>query len=195
MKNFLTILILSLLITPLMAQTQLPFAEIPEAPSEYTATSVTARMVEGLGFRYYWATEGLRPEDLMFQPNEEARTSEETLDHILGLTTVIINSVKGIANDGSNSAEGLDFEQKREKTLMNLKESSDILRASDPEKMNDFNLVFKTAAGTTEYPFWNQINGPISDALWHVGQMVSFRRSSGNPFNSKVSVLNGKVRD
>lgn len=39
------------------------------------------------------------------------------------------------------------------------------------------------------------LNGPIADALWHVGQVVSFRRSSGNPFNSKVSVFSGKVRE
>ena len=36
--------------------------------------------------------------------------------------------------------------------------------------------------------------GPIADALWHVGQVVTFRRSSGNPFNSKASVFTGKVR-
>lgn len=47
----------------------------------------------------------------------------------------------------------------------------------------------------SEFPFWNMLNGPIADALWHVGQVVSFRRSSGNPFNSKVSVFSGKVRE
>ena len=45
------------------------------------------------------------------------------------------------------------------------------------------------------FPFWNIINGPISDALWHCGQVVLLRRSSGNPFNSKVSVFSGKLRD
>jgi len=195
MKKSIVLFTLISVSTQLMAQSPLPFAEIPDAPTEYTATSVTARMIEGLGFRYYWATEGLRPEDLQFRPNEEARTSEETLDHILGLTTIILNSVTGVINDRPDPALDLSFEQKRERTLLNLKQTSEILRSSNPEDMAGFNLVFKTAAGTTEYPFWNQINGPISDALWHVGQVVSFRRTSGNPFNSKVSVLNGKVRD
>lgn len=195
MKNLIVFLTLITLSMQLMAQNVLPFAEIPDAPTEYTSTTVTARMIEGLGFRYYWATEGLRLEDLQFRPNEEARTSEETLDHILGLTTIILNSVTGVANDGTDPAAGLSFDQKRERTLLNLKKTSEILRSSNPDDMAKFNLIFKTAAGTTEYPFWNQINGPISDALWHVGQVVSFRRSSGNPFNSKVSVLNGKVRD
>jgi hypothetical protein len=46
-----------------------------------------------------------------------------------------------------------------------------------------------------EFPFWNQLNGPIADALWHCGQVISFRRSSGNPYNSKASVFSGKVRE
>jgi len=58
--------------------------------------------------------------------------------------------------------------------------------------MITFQMVFKSDNGTSEYPFWNTLNGPISDALWHTGQIVSFRRSSGNPFDSKVGVLVGK---
>ena len=42
---------------------------------------------------------------------------------------------------------------------------------------------------------WNQINGPIADALWHCGQVVSFRRASGNPYNSKASLFTGKLRE
>lgn len=58
--------------------------------------------------------------------------------------------------------------------------------------LSEFNIVFKRGERSSEFPFWNQINGPISDALWHCGQVVSFRRASGNPFNSKVSVLQVK---
>jgi hypothetical protein len=61
--------------------------------------------------------------------------------------------------------------------------------------MEEFKVVFKNNERTTEFPFWNQLNGPIADAIWHTGQVVSFRRSSGNPFNSKASVFNGKLRD
>ncbi len=56
-------------------------------------------------------------------------------------------------------------------------------------------MKIKRRSGTVEYPFWNNINGPIADAIWHVGQVVSFRRSSGNPFPKGVSVLTGKKRD
>ena len=174
---------------------ELPYYQIPDYPEEYTVTTVVARMVDGLGFRYYWATEGLRPEDLAFKPNEEARTTEETMDHILGLTKIILNSVKKEPNIRSENNEVLTYEEKRKTTLVNIKITSDILKASRPEEIEEFNIVFKNGERTTEYPFWNQLNGPIEDAVWHVGQVVSFRRSSGNPFNSKASVLNGKLRD
>ena len=77
-------------------------------------------------------------------------------------------------------------------TLNNLKTAADILRTSTD--LSQFNIIFENEKGTTEFPFWNQINGPISDALWHCGQIVSFRQSSGNPHNSKASVFTGKVQ-
>ncbi len=171
------------------------YYQIPETPTEYTATNTVARMVDGLGFRYYWASEGLRPEDLAYKPSEEARTIEETLDHILSLSTVIINSVTNRPNVRPVEAVELTYEEKRAKTLDNIKQSSEILKNSSAKDLESFNLVFQSPKNTSEYPFWNQINGPISDAIWHVGQVVSLRRSAGNPFDSKVSLLSGKRRD
>lgn len=172
------------------AQDQLPYAEIPKPSETYTAGSVVSRMLDGLGFRYYWATEGLRPEDLKFKPSEEARTTEQTIDHILGLSQVIVNSALGVPN-GAPQPE-MTFEEKRKKTLLNIQQASQIfIKETDLSK---FKIVFKRGDQTTEFPFWNQINGPISDALWHVGQVVSFRRSSGNPFPKGVSVLRGTRR-
>ena len=172
------------------------YYQIPDYPKEYTAATVVARMVDGLGLRYYWATEGLQSEDLTYKPSEEARTSEETIDHILGLTNVIINSVTNTPNIRNTGEQPvLTFDEKRDKTLDNLKRTSEILKNSTSKDLENFNLVFQGESRSTQYPFWNQINGPISDALWHVGQVVSMRRSSGNPFDSGVSLLRGKRRD
>lgn len=173
------------------AQEELPYYEIPEYPFEYNECTVIARMIDGLGFRYYWATEGLRPEDLSFKPSEKARTSEETIDHILGLTNVVLNSALKKVNEPLDT-KGMNFEEKRAKTLNMLKQAADIFRES--KDLSEFKIVFKRGENTSEFPFWNQINGPIADALWHVGQVVTHRRTSGNPFNSKVSVFSGTVR-
>ncbi len=165
---------------------KLPYYEIPEASKEFTAGSVASRMIDGLGFRYYWATEGLTDKDLNFKPTPEARTSGETIDHILGLSQVILNAALNKPNGGKQPE--MTFKQKREKTLQNLKEASEILR--DQKDLSEFKIIF----GENKYPFWNAINGPIADAMWHVGQVVSFRRSSGNPFPKGISVFTGKVR-
>ncbi len=175
------------------ANAALPYYEIPAYPDSYTAENVAARMIDGLGFRYYWATEGLRAEDLAFKPNEDARTTEETLDHILGLSTNVVNATLKKANVRGD-APRLSFEEKRRQTLENLKTASDLLK-SGKLKLEDCKVIFQNGDQITEFPFWNELNGPIADALWHVGQVVSFRRSSGNPFNSKASVFSGKVRD
>lgn len=181
-------------LNPMKAQQNkgLPYAEIPEYPGEYTPGAVVSRMIDGLGFRYYWATEGLRQEDLSYRPAEGSRTSEETVDHILGLSRVILNSALDQVNEGSNPPD-LSFEQKRRLTLENLERASKIFLTADD--LGEFKVRFKGNNGISEYPFWNQINGPIADALWHCGQLVSLRRSSGNPFNSKVSVFMGKLRE
>lgn len=177
-----------------MENAPLPYREIPAYPDSFRAETVAARMVDGLGFRFYWATEGLRPEDLAFRPSPEARSTEETIDHILGLSNILLNSLNNQPNVRSGEETSpLSFEVKRRKVLENLREAS--MRLQQPAtQLEDLSIVLQGATSRTEYPFWNMLNGPIADALWHVGQIVSFRRSSGNPFNSKVSVLAGKLR-
>lgn len=171
------------------------YYKIPEYPDSYNEGTVAARVVDGLGFRYYWATVGLRAEDLSYKPSEEARTSEQTLDHIYGLTRILANATKKLPNDFTKAEEELTYEQKRTQTLQFIKEASTILRNSTAADLEAYKMVFISDRGTSEYPFWNLLNGPISDAVWHVGQIVSFRRASGNPFNSNVSVLRGRLRD
>jgi hypothetical protein len=173
-------------------ESDLPYYEIPDYPEEYNEGTVVARMVDGLGFRYYWATEGLRDEDLTYKPSEEGRTTAETVDHLFGLTNVILNSALKRPNGGGEKEE-LTFAEKRARTLQMLKQAADIFRSS--KDLSEYTLVFNRGENSSEFPFWHQINGPIADALWHCGQVVLLRRASGNPFNSKASVFTGKVRD
>ncbi|GAA3599124.1 hypothetical protein Q4Q39_18625 [Flavivirga amylovorans] len=177
-------LLLSIFVMAQSEDEKLPYYEIPNHPENYTAGTVAARMADGLGFRYYWATEGLRSEDLVHKASESGRTSAETIDHILGLSNFILSSV---SKEGKRTKqdEKRSFEEKRKQTLLNFKEASDILRAMDDVSQFD----------NDRFPFWNIINGPIADALWHCGQVVMLRRASGNPFNSKVSVFTGKVNE
>ena len=169
----------------------LPYYEIPEAPKTYSPGGVVARLIDGLGFRFYWATEGLREKDLAFRPGEEARSIGETVDHIYGLSQVVLNSALKKPNTPQDPVQ-MTFDEKRAEILNMLKQASEIFREADD--LVAYSVVFERNGNRNEFPFWNQINGPISDALWHCGQVVSHRRSSGNPFNSNVSVFTGKVR-
>ena len=192
MKSILSIAAIFCSVIVVNSQEKLPYYEIHEAPEEYTATTTASRMIDGLGFRFYWATEGLQTEDLNFKPSEEARTSMETIQHIFGLTNMIHNCVTKVTHDNGNSKE-MSYEELRKSILVRLKISSDILRKSDD--LSQFKIVMGSGDRKRELPFWNLINGPISDAIWHSGQLASFRRSSGNPYNSKASVLTGTVRN
>ncbi|HEU5292502.1 MAG TPA: hypothetical protein VFU05_17765 [Cyclobacteriaceae bacterium] len=191
---FLIILLMTCLFHFAVSQEKLPnlpYYEIPSYPESYTAGTVAARVVDGLGFRYYWATEGLRPEDLAYKPSAEARTTEETLVHIYNLTLVLANATKKVPTVTGGEQPKLSFAELRKGTLENIKTASDILKRSSEKDLQSYNMKF-TGARTSDFPFWNLLNGPIDDALWHVGQVITFRRSSGNPFNGNANVLIGK---
>lgn len=180
-KLFLAFMLLTS--TVVMSQEEkLPYYEIPEPSENYTAGSVAARMIDALGFRYYWATEGLTASDLKYKASDSGRTSAETVEHILGLSQFIFNSIS--TEDKKDKKEKLSFEEQRKQTLFCLKQASDLLRVS--KDLSEYD--------SSRLPFWNMINGPISDAIWHCGQLVTLRRASGNPFNSKVNLLTGKLK-
>ena len=173
-------------LTAMAQRDSLPYAAFPPAPDHYSAGSVVSRLLDGLGFRYYWATEGLRPVDLAFRPTPEARTSQETLEHIYDLSDMIIQVVGG---NQTPQAPHKTFEELRKATLGNIQKASAIVAKFSEADLEKIKIDF----GSQKLPFWNMINGPISDCLWHIGQVVTFRRSSGNPFSAKVEVFLGKV--
>lgn len=173
------------------AQDTLPYYEIPDPPLTYTAEGIVSRMIDGLGFRYYWATEGLTENDLKFKPGETNRTLSETIDHLYGLSNVILNSALKKPNDGPVTPPAR-FDEIRSATLHNLAEASALFRQSDA--LDEHKAIFVRPSGNSEFPFWNMVNGPIEDAVWHCGQVVSYRRASGNPMPPGVSVFSGKKR-
>lgn len=166
---------------------ELPYYEVPDYPEDFTAGTMAARMVDALGFRFYWATDGLTESDLAYRPNDGSRSAQETIDHILGLSKIIVNST--LKKDNSRDQEPLSFEETRMRVLTNLKTAADILRQSDD--ISQYKIIF----GDNTIPFWNQVNGPIADAIWHCGQLAIYRRSAGNPINPKVNHFTGKIRN
>lgn len=190
MKTSFTALCLVFFVFFLNAQEaiKLPFYQLPEYSEDYTAGTVAARMVEALGFRYHWASDNLTKEDLTYQHQETARSTGETIDHILDLSYVIVNATLKQPNS-KNDLSSLSFEEKRKQTLINLQTAATILRSSDD--ISQYFIIY----GERKIPFWNAINGPIADAIWHCGQIASFRRGSGNPINTNVNHFMGTVKE
>ena len=172
----------------------LPYVSIEHTPEDYSGQSVLMRMIDGLGYRYYWGTEGLRPEDLAYDPGNDGATCESLIKHIYGLSEVIYNTVAQIPTERSGDLSELTFEEYRTKTLHHLKAASELLRTNKKLNLEDCQIQFKRGEKTSSAPFWNLMNGPLADAIYHTGQVVSYRRTTGNPINPLVSVFSGKNR-
>ena len=190
--RYFVILALSLNFLYMNSQENLPFYEISNYPESYSEAEIVGRMIDGLVFRYHKATEGLTEEDLNFRLPNDSRSSIETVVHIYDLSNMILNTALNLPIE-QKSTEGMEFKEIREKTLFNLKEASDIFKKT--KNFDNHNIIFLRDSKKVEYPFWNQLNGPIEDAVWHSGQIVVFRRASGNPISKKISVFTGKVRE
>jgi hypothetical protein len=169
-------------------QYKLPFSEIDHYPETYTEANIMLRMIQGLGYRYYWATESLNETDLAYRPSADGRSTFETLEHIYGLSLVMAATFEGWEYDYTK--ETYPFAELREQTLNNFEIATKVLQQTDSVAQFDINVV--RAGNKMSFPFWNMINGPIADAIWHSGQIVLNRRASGNPINAKVNVFMGK---
>ena len=168
----------------------LPYKEIPDSPNSYTPSSIITRLIDGLGYRFYWATKDLNSIDLAYKPSPEAKSSFETMEHLFGLSETILNVAQNKPNVRPYRKLELDFESMRTQTLHNLKEAS--IEFESIENLDNHPVVFQINETEKTYSFWHLINGQISDSIYHVGQVVSFRRTTGNPIDSKVNVFLGK---
>ncbi|MDX1272072.1 hypothetical protein [Bizionia paragorgiae] len=186
-KITLGVMLITTLAFSQQTENTLPYYELPEAATLFTAGTVASRQVDALGFRLYWSTKDLNATDLEHKPTPESRTVHETLAHIYDLSHVVLNATLQQPHIKVNR-EGMTYEDLRSATLNNLKKASDLLRASDD--ISKFKIIF----GDKEYEFWNAINGPISDAIWHCGQIATSRRVSGNPIDSRVQHFTGTVK-
>ena len=174
----------------LIAQ-ELPFSTIPKPPQDYTAVNSINRVIQGLGFRFYWATDGLRKIDLAYRPSKDAKNTLETLQHIYTLSSTVLNAVNNKASLRPPPETLKNLKELRRATLNNLKQAADLFQKYSDPQLNNLNIIFEREGKQYKFPIWNLLNGPIADALYHTGQIVSFRRTSGNPIAKGVNVFLG----
>ena len=83
----------------IMSQTSEYFKDISEYPTEINNGNIISRMINGLGYRYYWATEKLKENDLRFRPSKDAYSTKETMLHIFTLSKTVYNTTLSKINE------------------------------------------------------------------------------------------------
>ena len=153
------------------------FYEIPDYPENVSGTSVLVRLLDGLGFRFRWSTEGLSDDDYKFRPAPDCMSIEELVRHVWGLVNWVCQST---LTERFRKQDDISLVRR------SVLEMTHALRET-LISMGDEEL---TVVQIRERPFWHIVNGPIADALTHVGQINSFRRLAGNP-TPKANVFLG----
>lgn len=180
---------------PIPPAPELPYHQIPDYPEKLTAGTSIGRVIDGLGYRYYWATKDLTEKDLNYDPGNDGRPPKDVLVHLYGLSLMLHQTAKNEPNIRPLPELNMTWEAQRAATLQNIKIASDIFKASTDEEIAAFKIIFQRGEQQNSVPVWNLFNGPLDDAIYHVGQIVSFRRSSGNPMNPFVNVFMGKTKE
>ena len=153
------------------------FHRIPPCPDSISGTTVLVRLLDGLGFRFRWSTEGLSDDDYGFRPAPDCMSIGELVRHVWGLVNWVCLSM-GI----DEYKRGDDIVLIRGSVLEMIHALREALGSMSDEDMRGITIEGR--------PFWHIINGPISDALTHVGQINSFRRLAGLP-TPKANVFVG----
>lgn len=162
---------------------------IPDYPETTTGTTVFTRLIDGLIFRYYWATEGLTENELQFRPSPSGMKTIELLDHIHQLAFVTHYTLH---NQRMEKRVPLtDFEDIRKATLALFASSRTQLETMDDTMLSNSKIQPHHQQAT--FPFWHLLNGPVADALTHVGQINSWRRIAGNPTPAHNPFLGKKI--
>jgi len=163
------------------------YSAIPEVPSEISATKVLVRLIDGLGFRYSWATHGIKEEMADYRPVEGSMSVREVSIHIHDLIkrTYLTFGGEDMEFDYDDSFVGL-----RESTLDLVDKARNLLVAMDDNQLKNCNYYRKKT--DSSYPFWYLVNGPIADILTHIGQILTWRRMAGFPQQKGVDVFLGE---
>lgn len=162
--------------------------EIGDPPGKLDGTGVFARIVEGLAFRYYWSTEGLTDSDFEFRPGPDSMSMLELQQHMLYLVSMIRQTVFNA--DEREPFTSDDPAVLRERALEGLRKVRDHLLELDDASMSGHQVLRRDGR---RYPVWNIMNGPLADALTHVGQINAWRRLNGNP-TPRVDVFVGSAK-
>ena len=170
-----------------MRASSFDFRSLPPGPGTVTGSAVLVRLVEGIGFRFTWATEGLRDPDLAFRPTPETMCIAEQAGHVLQLVSWVAAAAGAIPDGPKKQESPPSFPEIRQRIL----EVLSLLRARLAGMSDGEIAAIAISARAGPVPWPHIVNGPLADALTHIGQIAVLRRASGNPV-PKANVFLGR---
>ena len=163
------------------------YKDIPDPSDNITAANVIIRMIDALSFRYRWSLEGLDNDILDFRASSDSMSFKELLAHI----HYLINRMYVCFVKETELPETAgDIDEIKKQTLSLLIAIRDNLSNMEDAGLSDCKLKKKDTG--EEIPFWYFLNGPLADALTHVGQINLLRRLAKKPA-LKVNLFRGKA--
>jgi hypothetical protein len=160
-----------------MSKPSFDFRSLPPGPDAVTGSAVLVRLVEGIGFRFTWATEGLRETDLSYRPTPETMSITELASHVLDLLSWVAFSAGAIPAGPQKPESPPPFPEVRQRVL----EVLTLLRARFALMRDEQISAIHIGSRAGPVPWPHIVNGPLSDSLTHIGQINVLRRSCGNP--------------
>jgi hypothetical protein len=169
----------------------LPFADISTHPEKINTSSILARISEILGFRYYWATEGLTESDLQYAPGNENRNLYQTLNHLYNMIDFVGATLEDNTYPFPEKDHGFTLTELRTKTLERIDQIKEFSLNIKGDILAEKSVKLSVEGNPMEFNIWHVLN-PFMDAIFHTGQIVSFRRANGNPIDPSVQPFFGK---
>ncbi len=137
---------------------KLPYRKMPKYSEDINYGFVMSRIIDELGYTYYWASEGLNKEDFVNEYGSKniLYALLENIDQV----SYIIASLTLNDSISDNVYVEKSLNELRKKMLFNL--------------INASNKLYLTE-DSANLPLWGILSKPISDVKWYTDQIISYR--------------------
>ncbi|WP_166962366.1 hypothetical protein [Yeosuana marina] len=160
------------------SEAQLPYSKTVKY-NKKSEGKVIAKMLDDLGYKYYWVTDSLMNDEL----NSNFHTGKLPrllLKDVYVISENIINSISNKQKQSKLKKVNISFNEIRKNTLLNLKEASNILIN------NKEALLFLN---------WNDFLSSIAYAHAYCDQIILFRNAHGNTVKRNDKFIKNKQKD
>ncbi len=116
------------------------------------------------------------------------------MEHILGLAEMVCSAARREPVNQPTGIDEMSYAELRTATLQHLETASSLFGGLPADSLSRRPIVFERPDGSrSEVPVFTLIHGPLTDAIYHTGQIVTMRRAAGNPTNPRVSMFRGRL--